>query len=679
MHVTIPGWRPRAVALCLQAAVLLTTPFAAPHAAAAADRSTPWVTTSGAAFVDAGGTPVVLRGVDVYPGASAPVAAVGANFARIFVPWSSVEPDAPVDGVHSWSTSVLSAVDASVSALEAQGIAVEIDMHQCGWSPYFNVGGCSNGVPAWYYADGRFPATGLGEADAKAAFWTTEAAKSEAAYTAFAQMMVQRYSGYPNVIGFGIFNEPQPGSLGATTDATNAMIRWQADVGAALRQVDTTRILFFMCRSGAEGITTADLSPLAGLGPVALDFHDYFNGVPGYGYDASGDNWSPSWALTHNQTSTNYQGTEAAQESVLDVAVAKTQTAGIPLLVGEWGVRKDDSGAAAYQTQMLDLLARYRISAARWDIGTTDLFALRNPDGSFNAAGLQLQQDFATPLPPQAPPTPVAAPQITGTAAPGGQLTATAGVWTQAPGRFSYEWQRCANGTCTPIAGAGGQAYSVTDADDGYRLAVTVTATDPAGSGSAVSALSALVPGPPAGLASPIISGRPVVGATLTTNTGAWTGEPTSFAYQWLRCTTTCAQIASATAPSYTTVSADHGATLTVVVTAANADGRGTQSAPATPVIIAPPRNLTRPVISGTLRVGSTLSGSTGTWTDTPTAYAYQWRRCSSSGCTAITGATSATYTLVRADRGRRLQVIVTASNMAGATAATSAKTASVA
>jgi Cellulase (glycosyl hydrolase family 5) len=677
MHVTIPGWRPRAVAVCLQSLVLLTAALAVP-ATSAADTSAPWVTTSGAAFVDAGGAPVVLRGVDVYPGVSAPVAAVGANFARIFIPWSSVEPDAPVDGVHSWSTSVLSAVDASVSALQADGIAVEIDMHQCGWSPYFGAGGCSNGVPAWYYADGRFPATGAGEADAKAAFWTTEAPRSEAAYAAFAQMMAERYSAYPNVIGFGIFNEPQPGSLPTTTATTNAMIRWQADVAASIRHVDPSRILFFMCRSGGEGITTADLSPLAGLGPVALDVHDYFNGTPGYGYDASGDNWSPSWALTHNQTSTNYQGTEAAQEAVLDVAVAKAQTAGIPLLLGEWGVRKDDSGTAAYQTQMLDLLARYRISAARWDIGTSDLFALRNPDGSFNAAGLQLQQDFATPLPPQAAPTAVAPPQISGTAVAGGTLTATAGVWTQAPGQFTYVWQRCAAGTCTP-AGAAGPTYAVTDQDAGYRLTVTVTAADPAGSSAAGSTPSALVPGAPAGLAPPVISGRPVVGATLKTSTGSWTGEPSSFAYQWLRCVSSCAPIAAATAQTYTTVSADDGATITVLVTAANTDGHGSQSAAATAVILAPPRNLTQPQITGTLRVGATLTASTGTWTDSPSAYSYRWKRCSSSGCTAINGATAATYVLVRADRGRRMQVVVTAANAAGATSATSAKTASVA
>src|SRR5436190_23066648 len=191
------GLRVAAVLAVLALAVLLP-------ASALADVTQPWLTPSGTAFVNAGGDPVVLRGVNVFPGTWQPVVDVHANFARIFVPWSSVEPTAPTGGVHAWSSSVLASIDSAVSNMQANGIAVEIDFHQCGWSPYFasaNGGACASGVPAWYYADGRFPATSQGEADAEAAFWTTEAASSEADYAAFARMMVERYSAYPAVLG----------------------------------------------------------------------------------------------------------------------------------------------------------------------------------------------------------------------------------------------------------------------------------------------------------------------------------------------------------------------------------------------------------------------------------------------------------------------------------------------
>lgn len=641
----------------------------------------PWFATSGTSFVDAHGNPVVLRGVDVYPGVSAPVVAIGANFARVFVPWASVEPTAPVDGVHTWSQSVLSEVDASVSDLLQQGVAVEIDFHQCGWSPYFqsaNGSGCANGVPAWYYADGRFPQTGQGEADAKAAFWTTEASQSEAAYQAFAQMMVARYSASPNVIGYGVFNEPQPGSLGATTAATNTMLGWQVTVARAIRAIDPQRTIFFMARSGGEGVTTADFSQLAGLGSVALDFHDYFNGTPGYGFDQTGDNWYPSWSQTHNQTSTDYQGTEAAQEQVLQVVLAKTQAAGIPLLVGEWGVQKTDTGAAAYQAQMLDLFATYGLSWARWDIGTSDLFALRNPDGTFNPPGLQLQQTLQAPPPPQTPPTAVVTPHITGAPIVGQSLTASPGAWTQTPETFTYQWQRCTP-TCQPIPGANAPTYLLTSDDTDAQLTVTITATNPAGASLATSEPTTTVLGPPIDIAPPVITGNATVGSTLSTSTGSWKGAPTNYQYQWSRCTNQCVVIPTATSPTYTTTSADHASTLTATVTAANTYGQATATSAPTATIISAPTNTNPPTITGQATIGATLTATPGTWTDNPTAYTYQWKRCTQKRCTAILNAKTTTYQISKSDRGYRLLIVVTATNQAGSTSALSTKTTTVA
>jgi len=622
---------------------------------------------------------VLLRGVNVFPGTWQPVVSVHANFARIFIPWSTVEPTAPSGGVHTWSSSAMSSIDSAVANMQANGIAVELDFHQCGWSPYFasaNGGACSSGVPAWYYADGRFPATSQGEADAEAAFWTTEAATSEADYAAFAQMMVARYSAYPAVIGYGIFNEPHAGSLGATTAATNTMLRWQADVARAIRAVDPLRTLFFMCRGGGEGVGTADLSILSGLGSVALDFHDYFNGLADSGLDATGDLWSPSWAATHNQRSTAYDGTEATQEAVLDVALARTQAAGIPLLLGEWGVRNDDTGYAAYQSQVLDLLTTYRIAAARWDIGTSDLFALRNSDGSFNAPGLQLQAAFAAPPPMESLPATAVAPRVAGTPTAGHTLTAFPGVWTNAPETFAYQWQRCTPG-CDPIPGSTGRTYAVTPADDGVQLAVSVTARNAAGAGTA-SAFAAAPVRPPIGVTPPAISGTAAVGATLTADTGTWDGDPTSFQFQWLRCTTSCTPITNATNTIYMATTADRGAQVAVTVTANNGGGSASQTSTLTTVVVEAPKNTSKPTISGKAKVGVTLTAQPGRWTDAPTAYAYQWQRCSSNGCTDIPGATASTYTPTRSDKGHPIRVAVTATNAAGKATATSAKTASV-
>lgn len=69
------------------------------------------------------------------------------------------------------------------------------------------------------------------------------------------------------------------------------------------------------------------------------------------------------------------------------------------------------------------------------------------------------------------------------------------------------------------------------------------------------------------------------------------------------------------------------------------------------------------PVVSGTTEVGSTLSCTTGTWTNSPTSYAYQWLRDGSD----ITGADDGTYELVGDDEGADISCEVTASNAEGA------------
>ncbi len=52
----------------------------------------------------------------------------------------------------------------------------------------------------------------------------------------------------------------------------------------------------------------------------------------------------------------------------------------------------------------------------------------------------------------------------------------------------------------------------------------------------------------------PAISGAAQVGSTLTTGTGSWNGNPSSYAYSWSRCDTSggsCAAISGAIDQSY--------------------------------------------------------------------------------------------------------------------------------
>ncbi len=92
---------------------------------------------------------------------------------------------------------------------------------------------------------------------------------------------------------------------------------------------------------------------------------------------------------------------------------------------------------------------------------------------------------------------------------------------------------------------------------------------------------------PPRNTALPSISGPARVGRTLKVSNGSWSGsQPMTFAYQWLRCSTTdissCVAIAGATAKNYVPTTADVGFRLRATVTATNAGGSGSATSDAT-------------------------------------------------------------------------------------------------
>lgn len=87
------------------------------------------------------------------------------------------------------------------------------------------------------------------------------------------------------------------------------------------------------------------------------------------------------------------------------------------------------------------------------------------------------------------------------------------------------------------------------------------------------------------------------------------------------------------------------------------------------------------PTVSGTTTIGSTLTGTNGTWSHDPTSYTYQWERCTvgnANSCTPIAGATRVTRLLQRGDVGKALRLAVTATNASGKATAHSALSAEV-
>ena len=94
----------------------------------------------------------------------------------------------------------------------------------------------------------------------------------------------------------------------------------------------------------------------------------------------------------------------------------------------------------------------------------------------------------------------------------------------------------------------------------------------------------------------------------------------------------------------------------------------GTQSNRGYAQFTAAPTNTSTPAISGTGVAGDVLTCGSGTWNDDNATYSYQWLRNGS----AISGATSASYTATSDDIGSSIACQVTAISIGGSTTTTS-------
>jgi hypothetical protein len=320
--------------------------------------------------------------------------------------------------------------------------------------------------------------------------------------------------------------------------------------------------------------------------------------------------------------------------------------------------------AATYTTVPADVGARLRVAVTATNAygSTTATAAGVGPIG------------VATPVS-------TSTPTITGTARRGQPLVASAGAWNPAATSYAFRWQRDTGSGYADISGATSSSYTPAAADLAATLRVIVTATNAFGTASATTAATAAVaPDPPVNGGLPIVSGTAKRSFTLTASAGSWTPAGSTFAYQWQRDTGSgFADIAGATSPGYVLVATDVGATVRVQVRATNADGSATaSSAPSASVVAAIPGPVVAPVVSGSTRVGATLSASTGSWTPAAVSYAYQWQRRSGAAFVDISGQTAATHAVVTADLGAALRVQVTATNADGSATAVSAASAIV-
>jgi outer membrane protein assembly factor BamB len=276
------------------------------------------------------------------------------------------------------------------------------------------------------------------------------------------------------------------------------------------------------------------------------------------------------------------------------------------------------------------------------------------------------------------PPANNSLPTLDGPARAGQLVAADVGIWSGLPTGYTYQWELCdgAGANCADIDGATNAAYTPAPGDIASTLRVKVVATNDNGSSAPVEsdASAAVSGGMPVNQTLPTIDGTAQQDNLLFADPGTWSGNPTSYSYQWRRCdpvnTSSCSDIADATDDFYFPTPDDVGYRLVVRVVATNADGDSApaDSAPTDAVLPPPPENVSPPTISGSAEVGATLTTDNGEWTGSPTSYSYQWFSCdiNFNSCPDIAGATNQSYVIGAADAGRYIGVDVTATNQYG-------------
>lgn len=284
-------------------------------------------------------------------------------------------------------------------------------------------------------------------------------------------------------------------------------------------------------------------------------------------------------------------------------------------------------------------------------LGTADIRAKIHVVAVVELSGYATRTDTSSPVTVgPALFTSAPAPTISGTAKVGHKLTVSAGAWAPAAATLAYQWYR--NGQA--VSGATAVTYTLTAADKGADLKVRVraakggyTTTDKhsaavkvaAGTISATKAFK--------------ISGTPRYGNTLKVSQG-WT-PGVKATYQWHR---NGKPVKGATKSSFTLSAKDIGAKISVRATVTK-PGYSSRAATAKAVSVGKAvfSVKTAPKITGTKKAGAILRTSTGSFSAKPTSYGHQWYRNGKP----ISGAKKSSYRVVKADRGQKISVRVTA------------------
>ena len=381
----------------------------------------------------------------------------------------------------------------------------------------------------------------------------------------------------------------------------------------------------------------------------------------------------PGTLLTSSSVSYPRAGTWSTV-STSSTSIAAGTTYWLALLSTRYhlALRVGSSGTCSSQ-----LSAQTSLSSlpSTWRAGQT---SARCPVSAYVSGGATVA---STPPAPSSPP-----PQVSGSSVEGQTVSSSTGSWSGSPSSYGYQWQDCASSGsgCASIAGATSSSYVLGSGDVGHAVRSVVTASNAAGSASAVSSVTQAVSVPPPTAAFTFSPSGPVAGQSVHFDASASTCASAPCSYSWADDPPSGGSSALGSGQTLDFTFQTSGTKyVTLTVTDSSGQTAGVEhdvSVATAPANSVAPANTTPPQVSGSTVQGSSLSTSNGSWSGSPTSYSYQWQDCDSSGasCTNISGATSSSYLLGSGDVGHTIRAVVTATNTAGSGSTSSAQTAVV-
>ena len=279
----------------------------------------------------------------------------------------------------------------------------------------------------------------------------------------------------------------------------------------------------------------------------------------------------------------------------------------------------------------------------------------------------------------------------------GGVYTATAGTWSGYPADITttFAWLRCDStgdaasakpANCAVIADATEDSYTPTSQDTSFWLRVMVKATNTAGSTYWVSGTSPQIEGAPGTASGPGLTVQSSVGSVLQGLAATWytVSSISPAVISWYRCTDTgtdsfvmeippeCTVIDGVSTSEYTITADDLGYYVRYGETSTNLEGTSVALSRPTTEITSGPYARVAPTVTGTHKVGKTLTAAVGTWSNASgVKYSYAWYSCTEAGvknerpgaaCKLIAGQKTKTLVLTKALSGKyiRLRLTVT-------------------